>query len=165
MKIKLLAAVMTIAVLLGLQSCKKEVNLLGNLDFKAVNLNLKNEDGNNVSVNSSGVVSATIVTDIVLAIDGEDVTVNVRHKSNELPAKPGDSIEFTFLPSNAEQTEALFSLPDGSTRKLTVLSPTFSWTVPTDFTEPLDITGESHYNVEDENHYDIGTITVIPIDE
>lgn len=165
MKIKFLAIVLMVGVMVGLQSCQSEPTQVGTLDFKAVNLGLEDKDGNNISVNSTGIASATVSTNIVLTINGDKVAVNVKHKLNELPARPGDMIEFTFLPSNSEMTEALISLPDGSSQKLTVISPTLTWTVPNDFTSPLEFMGDCRYKTDDQNHIDIGTITIIPIEE
>lgn len=81
-------------------------------------------------------------------------------KSNELPVLAGDELEIQFTPTCPEQTEAYFTLPDGTTRKLTV----FKWLVPENFAHGMQIKGESHYETDDNIYNKTGVITLIALE-
>lgn len=153
---------MMVCFLAGLQACVKDnPTIIGeNLNFKAVNLSA-NGNGQ-LSANSGGTVITSDIN-ITVNIDGEITNINVVCKSNELPVQSGDEIEITFYPSCKEETEALISLPDGSSRRVTAASPTFRWYVPESFSEPKEIIGKSNYETESGDYIESGMIKLIPI--
>lgn len=91
-------------------------------------------------------------------------TVSGTNKSDELPVMAGDEIEIQFSPSCPKQTEAYFTMPDGTSHKATVNVPTFKWTVPSNFTAGMQIKGETHYETENFIYNRTGTITLIAIE-
>ena len=98
-----------------------------------------------------------------VTINGETTTVSGTKKSDELPVMAGDEIEIQFNPSCPEQTEAYFTMPDGTSHKATVADPSFKWTVPADFTSGMQINGETHYETDDCIYNRTGAITLIEI--
>lgn len=164
------AFVMAFAIMIMLQSCDDEDDKdtptspkLPNFprieskdfDFKAVNLTVADRK----LTATAGSVTITYKFDIT--INGE--TTSISYKSDELPVRPGDEVEIQFSPSCPEQTEALFSMPDGTTHKATSDDPTFNWTVPDNFTSGMQIQGNSIY-ARDKYIYDrTGIITLVEI--
>ena len=84
--------------------------------------------------------------------------------SDELPVLAGNELEVPFPPAWPGETEAYFTLPDGTTRKLTVSEPTFKWIVPEDFVSGMQIKGESHYETDDNIYNMTGVITLITLE-
>ena len=164
MKTKLTFMLMAFAIMLGLQSCegdhKRTVNS-NDFDFKAVNLTVNNgkltADGN-ISVTS------TVNWTVSVTINGQTTTVGGSNKSDELPVMVGNEIEIQFTPSCQEQTEAYFTMPDGTVYKATVNAPTFKWIVPDNFTNGMQIKGETHYETNDCIYNRTGTITLLALE-
>lgn len=149
---------------MGLSSCRdpKPAIYGNNLDFKAVNLSVGSDD--QVKARSSGSIITMTVT-VNITINGVLTTVSLTSKSNELPVQAGDEIELTFYPSCPEETEAFISMPDGSTHKVSMISPSFKWIVPDNFTDGMEIRGESHYETNDAEYIESGMIILKAIQE
>lgn len=153
---------MAIAIMLGLQSCgnddSKITDNANNFNFKAINLTV--DDG---KLSANGGTPITVNWTVNVIINGETKTISGTSKSNELPVRVGDEIEILFVSSCPEQTEAYFTLPDGSSQKTTVSSPSFKWTVPSNFTSGMQIKGESHYETKDFIYNATGIITLVDL--
>ena len=162
MKTKFTFVLMAFAMLLGLQSCRYDPKIsidTNDFGFKATNLTVDN--GNLTATGgSNGIINWTVK----VTIDGETTTVIGTSKGNELPVRAGDGIEIQFIPSCPEQTEAYFTMPDGTSHKATVNAPSFKWTVPDDFTPGMQIKGESHYETEKAIYNETGVITLITLE-
>lgn len=160
MKSKIAFAIMAIAMMLGLQGCDHDKATIStnNLTFNAINLTV-----------DKGQLSATAGTPVTVnwtvnvTVNGETTTLTGTSKSDELPVMAGDEIEIQFTPSCPEQTEANFTLPDGTTHKATASSPSFKWTVPADFTPGMQIKDESHYETDEYKYNQTGAITLIEL--
>lgn len=159
MKSKITLMLMAFAIILGLQSCGDDPKLTVNsndFDFKAINLTV--DDG---KLSASGGTTVTVNWTVNVTINGQTTTVSGTKKSDELPVMAGDEVEIYFTPSCLEQTEAYFTMPDGTTHKATVLAPSFKWTVPDNFTAGMQIKGESHYETDDCIYNRVGAITLV----
>ncbi|WP_288110300.1 hypothetical protein [Bacteroides acidifaciens] len=145
----LLSGLMMIVLAVGVLSCEdsKPKFVSNGLDFKAVNLSA-DSDNEIVAVTGKGVVVSSSWT-IKVTSDGQTIIVDGQSKSDELPVEAGDEVEITFTPSEPEEKEAFFTMPDGTSRKVTADAPSFRWTVPADFTSGMKIEGESHYKTDD----------------
>lgn len=150
-------------MIIGLQSCRDEkLNDTSNyLQFRATNLSIGN--GNLTASNGRGAIVTTNWTTVVI-VNGNATTYSGVSKSNELPVMAGNEIEVKFTPSCPEQTEAYFTMPDGSTHRATASERSFTWTVPAEFTSGMQIKGESHYEADDFIYTEKGTITLIAIE-
>lgn len=153
---------MVFAMLLGLQSCDEpkitiDTNGFG---FKATNLTVDN--GKLTAIGNSTLIFNWVVN---VTINGIPTTVSGESKSNELPVMAGNEIEVQFIPSCQEQTEAYFTMPDGTSHKATINAQTFKWTVPDNFTPGMQIKGESHYETEKAIYNEIGVITLVALKE
>lgn len=164
MKSLMIPFVAFLSLLVGLSSCSDTKPLIygNNLDFKAENLTMES-DGPLVA-NSSGTIITTTV-DVDLTINGAVTSVTVTSKSNELPVQVGDEIKLTFYPSCPEETEAFISMPDGSNHKVSLTSPSFKWIVPDNFTDGMEIIGESRYEKDGAEHIEVGAIRLIALDK
>lgn len=154
---------MAFAIILGLQSCGDDPKITINTNdfgFKATNLTVDN--GKLTATGGSTVT--TINWTVNVTINGESTTVSGTSKSNDLPVRVGDEIEIQFIPSFPEQTEAYFTMPDGTSHKVTVNAPSFKWTVPNDFNPGMQIEGKSHYETEDAIYNETGVITLIALE-
>lgn len=162
MKIKLTIMLMAFTIMLGLQSCGDDSKITINTNdfgFKAINLTV--DDG---KLTANGGTAVTVNWTVNVTINGETTTISGTSKSDELPVRAGDEIEIQFTPSCPEQTDAYFSMPDGTSNKVSVNTPTFKWTVPDDFTPGMQIKGESHYETEDAIYNETGVITLIALE-
>lgn len=162
MKTKFTFVLMAFAMLLGLQSCGDDPKITINTNdfgFKATNLTVDNG-----KLTATGGSTVTINWTVNVTINGETTTVSGTSKSNELPVRVGDEIEIQFIPSFPEQTEAYFTMPDGTSHKATVNAPSFKWTVPDDFNPGMQIEGKSHYETEDAIYNETGVITLIALE-
>lgn len=149
---------------MGLSSCRDSKPTIygNNLGFNAVNLSV--ESDSQVTANSSGSIITTTVN-LNITINGVLTSISVTSKSNELLVQAGDAIELTFYPSCPEETEAFISMPDGSTHKVSMISPSFKWIVPDNFTDGMEIRGESHYETNDAEYIESGMIILKAIQE
>lgn len=162
MKTKFAFVLMAFAMLLGLQSCGDDPKITINTSdfgFKATNLTVDNgkltvTDGSTVTINWT----------VNVTINGEATTVSGTSRGDELPVMAGDEIQVQFAPCSSVQTEAYFTMPDGTSHKATVNTPSFKWTVPDDFTPGMQIKGESHYETEDAIYNETGVITLIDLE-
>lgn len=121
MKTKFTFILMAFAIMAGLQSCGDDPKLTVNsndFDFKAVNLTV--DDG---KLTATGGTTITVNWMVNVTINGETTTVSGTTKSDELPVMAGDEVEVRFTPSCPEQTEAYFTMPDGTTHKATASAP------------------------------------------
>lgn len=162
MKSKITLKLMAFAIMLGLQSCGDDPKVTINsndFDFKAVNLTV--DDG---KLTATGGTTVTVNWTVNITINGETTTISGTKKSDELPVMIGDEIEIYFSPSCPEQTEAYFTMPDGTTHKATTTDPSFKCTVPDNFTAGMQIKGESHYETDDYIYNRTGTITLIALE-
>lgn len=153
--------IMASAIMFSLQSCEEKITInTKDFGFEATNLTVNEGKlsayGGGTTVNVNWTVNITV--------NGETTTVSGTSKSDELPVRAGDEIEIQFTPSCPEQTDAYFSMPDGTSNKVTVNTPTFKWTVPDDFTPGMQIKGESHYETEDAIYNETGVITLIALE-
>lgn len=164
MKTHIVPVLEFLTLLMGLSSCHDPMPTIygNNLDFKAVNLSM--ESDGQVAANSSGILITTTVN-VNLIINEMLTSVSVTSKSNELIVQAGDEIELTFYPSCPEETEALISMPDGSSHKVSLLSPSFKWIVPDNFTNGMEISGESHYETNAAEYMESGVIILKTIRE
>lgn len=159
MKTKITLMLMAFAIILGLQSCGDDPKLTVNsndFDFRAINLTV--DDG---KLTASGGTTVTVNWTVNVSINGQTTTVSGTTKSDELPVMAGDEVEIYFTPSCPQQTEAYFTMPDGTTHKTTVSAPSFKWTVPDNFTAGMQIKGESHYETDDCIYNIVGAITLV----
>lgn len=162
MRAKLIFILMAFAIMVGLQSCGGDPKVTINsndFDFKAVNLTV--DDG---KLSASGGTIVTVNWTVNLTINGQTTTVSGTKKSDELPVMAGDEIEIQFIPSCPEQTEAYFTMPDGTSHKATSSAPSFKWTVPANFATGMQIKGETHYETDDYIYNRTGTITLIALE-
>lgn len=160
MKSKVILILMAMAVMFSFQSCKGDdpkITINSNdFDFKAVNLTV--DEG---KLYANGGSATTVNWTVNVIINGETTTVNGISMSDELPVMVGDEIEVQFTPSCPEQTEAYFTMPDGTSYKATGNAPTFKWTVPDNFTTGMQIKGESHYETDDAIYNITGIIYLV----
>lgn len=162
MKTKLIFMLMAFAIMLGLQSCGDNPKLTVNsndFDFKAINMTVDNG-----KLTASGGTTITVNWTVNVTVNGQTTTVSDTKKSDELPVMTGDEVEILFTPSCPEQTEAYFTMPDGTTNKATTNSPSFKWTVPDNFSAGMQIKGETHYETDDCIYNRTGTITLINLE-
>lgn len=161
-RIPLILGVVSVA-LTGLQSCHKDPKLTEKSDkfnFKVTNLTV--DEGKLVAYGGKPAVSVNWEVDI--QINGVMTSVSGTCNSDELPVRAGDEIEILFEPGCTEQTEAFFTLPDGTTRTLTVSSPSFRWTVSADFNPGMEIKGESRYETDDFIYELTRSVTLIDLE-
>lgn len=161
MKAKLTFILMAFAIMLRLQSCDdpKPIINSNDFDFKAVNLTVDNG-----KLTATGGTTVTVNWTVNVIVNGQPTTVSGTKKSDELPVMVGDEVEIYFAPSCQEQTEAYFTMPDGTTHKATVSAPSFKWIVPDNFSAGMQIKGETHYETEDCIYNRTGTITLIALE-
>ena len=162
MKIKMINTLLMIFAIISMVSCDDTDPIIfgNNLYFKAINLSVDSD--RTEGAKSYGVIVSTTVT-ISYTYKGETVSQSVSSKSNELLVRPGNELEITFYPSCQEESEAIISLPDGTTRKVTTQNPTFKWTVPADISKEMEITGESHYKRKGDECHERGRIILTPL--
>lgn len=162
MKSTIAFTIMAIAVMLGVQSCghnDPKITINSNdFNFKAVNLTVDNG-----KLSAAGGTVVTVNWTVNLTVNGESTTISGTSKSNELPVRACDEIEIQLNPSCPEQTEGHITLPDGTSRALTSTTPSFKWTVPSDFTPGMEIKGESHYETDDAIYNLTGVITLVSL--
>ena len=159
----LLSGLMMVVLALGVLSCEgaKPKIVSNGFDFKAVNLSA-DSDNEVAAIAGRGMVVSSNWT-IKVTSNGQTIIVDGQSKSNELPVEAGDEVEITFNPSEPEEKEAFFTMPDGTTRKVTADAPSFRWTVPADFTSGMKIEGESHYKTDDAVYTQLGEIYLVEI--
>lgn len=161
MKSKITLMLMAFAIILGLQSCGDDPKVTINsndFDFKAVNLTV--DDG---KLTATGGTTVTVNWTVNITINGETTTISGTKKSDELPVMVGDEIEIYFSPSCPKQTEAYFTMPDGTTHKATISAPSFKWMVPDNFASGMQIKGETHYETDDCIYKRSGTINLVEL--
>lgn len=113
------------------------------LSFSATNLS----DVNKTTVNSTD-EKITFNWTINFDINGNKSSYSGTSKKNVLPVLAGNEIEVTFNPST-DEFETTFTLPDGTTQKVTKEEPSFKWIVPQTIKTGDQITGESTYREGD----------------
>ena len=152
-----------IGLMLLLQACPDPTPhiTVNSDDFNIQAVNLSVDDGKLTATGGNPIVTVNWTTNIT--INGVTTTVSGTKKSDELPVMAGDEIEIRFTRSCPEQTEATFTLPDGTTRTITVDNPSFKWTVPANFTPGMEIKGETHYETDDAIYNRTGSITLIEL--
>lgn len=152
-----LAVMLFVGVLAG---CKNDPIIVSsnNLSFSAKNLSTEN-DKDYIAYASS----ATTSISLTITIGDEHTTVTA--SSDELPVMGGNEIELTFIPKDEHETDATFTMPDGSIYKVTKSTPKFKWSVPDNFKSDMVIKGESEYRIEDVIYKITGNIKLIPIEE
>lgn len=161
MKTKITILATALLIMLGLTNCHDHITFDTNdLKFKATNLTVG--DGKLTASGDLSIVT-TINWNVTVTANGETTTVSGTSKSDELPVRAGDEVEIRYTPSCPEETEALFTLPDGTTHKATASSQSFKWTVPADFTPGMKIEGESHYEIDDVRYKKRGAISLIEL--
>ncbi len=144
---KTMNAVALIVLMFGICGCEDgddnpepAITITNNLlSFSATNLS----DENKTKVNSTDEKIMFNWT-INLDIDGNKNSYSGTSKKNVLPVLAGNEIEVTFKPTT-NQNETTFTLPDGTTRKVTKAEPSFKWTVPQTIKTGDQITGESTF--------------------
>ncbi|MBO5427210.1 MAG: hypothetical protein J5996_02150 [Prevotella sp.] len=135
-----------IFIMCMLQACSPDPNpvpaitITNNLlSFSATNLS----DENKTKVNSTD-EDITFNWNINFDINGNKSSYSGTSNKNVLPVLAGNEIEVTFKPTT-NQNETTFTLPDGTTRKITKVEPSFKWIVPQTIKTGDQITGESTY--------------------
>lgn len=68
-----------------------------------------------------------------------------------------NTIEITFFPSNEDEKEALFTMPDNTTHTATIDNPTFTWTPDSTMKQYLDIGRPEYTFIKAESRYTKGT--------
>lgn len=162
MKSKILLVLIAIATTIGLTGCSDDPKITirsNDLAFKAVNLSVDNG-----KLSATAGTSEIVNWTVNITVNGEMTSVSGTSESNKLPVRAGDELEILFTQTCPEQTEAHFTMPDGTTRKLTVSEPTFRWNVPENFAPGMQIKGESHYGTDDYTYDESGTITLIALE-
>lgn len=165
MKTKLILMLASLVTIMILQGCcedcvpgKAKVKVISNdFTFKMKNLSV---DGGKLSARS-GAVTVDVSWTVNITVDGQQTSISGLSKSDELPVLAGNEIELLFEPTCAEETEALFTMPDGSVLRVSTESPSFVWTVPEDFVPGMEIKGESHYETKDYIYDMHGVITLV----
>lgn len=154
---------LTIGLLaISLQSCgedPKPTIKSNDLSFTAVNTVSPKE----LHAQSSGAV-VNLNWTVTVTINGVATTVTGTSKSDELPVMAGDVVDLTFQPSKPEEKQATFSMPDGTTKTVTAVSPTFSWTVPANFTPGMKISAANRFETDDTIYEQSGAITLVAIE-
>lgn len=163
--IKVFASILIIGMMLILQACPVPtppvITVISNdFDFKAINLTVDNG-----KLTANGGTPVIVNWTVNVTINGETTLLSGSSNSNELPVMVGNEIEIQFTPSCPEQTEAYFTMPDGSSHKATVDARSFKWTVPTNFTDGMEITGETRYETDDAEYKESGVIKLIALDK
>lgn len=160
---KIMVAFMALAMMVGLGCSHSEspkVSIIAeNFDFKVSNLSV--DDG---KLFATGGTAVNVNWTVNIIINGQTSSVSISTKSDELPVRVGNEMEIGFTPACAEQTEAIFTLPDGTTRKLEVGEPALKWNVPENFMPGMEITGETTYETDDCIYKRTGTITLIALE-
>ena len=167
MKTKLILMLALLTTIMMLQGCcddcvpdKAKTKVISNdFTFRAKNLSV---DNGKLSA-MSGSVTTSVTWTVNIVKDGQTISVSNSSKSDELPVLAGNEIEIRFEPSRAEETEAFFTMPDGSVHCASAESPSFIWTVPSDFTPGTEIKGESHYETKDYIYDMHGVITLVEL--
>lgn len=140
---KTMNAVVLIVLMFGICGCENDdpvITTTNNLlSFSATNLS----DENKTKVNSTD-ENITFNWNINFDINGNKSSYSGTSKKNVLPVLAGNEIEVTFKPTT-NQNEATFTLPDGTTRKVTKVEPSFKWTIPQTIKSGDQITGENTY--------------------
>lgn len=148
-------------MMLCLISCNDDKKLIVSADdfsFKATNLSIDNG-----KLTATSGTEVTVNWTVNVTINGQTTLISGISKSNELPVNSGDEIKILFTPSCTEDAEAFFTLPDGSTRKLTVDNPSFNYIVPKDFKNGMKIFGRTNYETADAIYNRSGEITLVSI--
>lgn len=162
MKSKTKFLLMVIAMIFGLHSCDDSKVTVNSNDFNFTAVNLTVDEGKLTAFGGNIKVTANW-TATVVTINGETTMVGGIKVSDELPVRAGDEIEIQFTSSCSEETEAYFTLPDGTSQKATVKNPSFKWTVPDNFTSGMQIKGKTHYETEDCIFNRTGIITLVEL--
>ncbi|MDE6792224.1 MAG: hypothetical protein K2J48_03985 [Muribaculaceae bacterium] len=153
--------IMVIAIMLGLTNCGDDPKLVVNSnDFHFTAVNVTVDGGKLTAIAGNDISIDWTVTTI---INGELTTLSGTKKVDELPVIAGNEIEIQFKPYFPEQTEATFTMPDGSSCTTTVTSPVFKWTVPKNFTSGMEIRGKTHYETDDCIYNSTGVITLVEL--
>lgn len=159
---KVSASILLMGMMVMLQACPvphKHTIEYNDFDFKASNLSAG--DGKLYATGEGQTHSENISFDFT--VNGETTSLVYKKTSNELPVVAGDEVEISFTPSCPEQTEAYFTMPDGTTHKATTQEPTFKWTVPANFVDGMQIEGETHYETDDFIYTRTGVIYLVPL--
>ncbi len=130
------------------------------LSFSAKNLTLSSTE--NIVANS---IDATITVnwEITTNINGNETTIVVPAKKNELPVEAGNEIEITFKPGNMDERNVTYFLPDGTSKTVSADNPAFNWTVPDNFKPGMKIIGECKYKINETSYIVMGEISLIAV--
>ena len=140
--------------------CKVKEPRKAELFFKAFNLSM---NGSETAYTGSPIINNT--HNVTITVNGIHNQYSITTKSYELPVTSGNEIEILFEPSRLEETEATFTLPDGSNHIVTASDPSFKWIVPEEFKSGEKIIGESRYNTDCFTFEARGEITLIRVKE
>jgi len=122
------------------------------LSFSATNLS----DLNKTKVISTD-ENITFNWEINLDINGNKSSYSGTSNKNVLPVLIGNEIEVRFNLS-ADESEAIFTLPDGTIRKLTRAESSFKWIVPQTIKSGDQIIGVSSYREGDAEYKSTGRV-------
>lgn len=138
--------------------------LLSDIKFKAINCSVESDNEVVAMTKAYGTCTITnTILNIPISVNGSATVSIVVRNGNELPVVAGNEIEVIFEPTRQNETEATFTLPDGTVRTVTATSPSFKWTVPENFKSGMVIKGESKC-MDDHVIYEAsGSITLIAI--
>lgn len=161
--VKKVSAVVLMALLCIVYGCGDDDSapvLIENKDlsFSAINLS----DLGHITVRSTDEVY-TSNWELNLDINGNKSSYSGTSKKNVLPVLVGNEIEVTFDPS-VDENDATFTLPDGTTRKVTRAEPSFKWTVPQTIKNGDQITGVSSYRKDNTEYKNRGRILFEVVD-
>lgn len=151
---KTVNAVVLIVLMFGVCGCEDDDQVIqtNDLSFSATNLS----DLNKTKVNSTD-ENITFNWAINLDINGNLYSYFGTSKKNVLPVLAGNEIEVTFNPS-VDEFEAVLTLPDGTTRKVTRTEPSFKWTIPLTIKTGDQIAGVSSYHKDKVEYKKTGRI-------
>ena len=138
------------------------IKTTADLKFKAINCSAGGEDKPTAQSNKE--LDTSITISVTMIINGQTTIKGITKKGNELPVMAGNEVEIEFTPSCPNETEAFFTMPDGTTQKVTTSSPSFKWIVPDNIKTGMEIKGESTYKKENTEYEASGKIILISIE-
>lgn len=151
-------------LLIVVTGCPNDTTLPSDIKFKAINCSAESDSEVVAMTKAYGTYTFTnTIFNISPLVNGSATVSIVTRNGNELPVVAGNEIEVIFEPTRQNETEATFTLPDGTVRTVTATSPSFKWTVPENFKSGMVIKGESKC-MDDHVIYEAsGSITLIAI--
>lgn len=151
---------------------------VGKVNFTAVNLNVGEEDSASSAINDNTYYYPERNVSFTLPIyyfkgydygelESEKITYTL-DKESEIWAGGYNDIKITFQPTVPEETEATFTLPDGSVVTATTASPTFIWHTDSligSYSRDLFIKAESKYRKGSVEYVNVGYISMAVSDD